>query len=96
MNCPFASTIAAGLSCVKSVLTSPDIPFNEGAKRPISITAPYGSLLNPRPPAPVRARMLSAYRAYNAVMKALAEGGARPGDGGGLRHHPRDMHVAPG
>ena len=73
VNCPFASTIAAGLSCVKSVLTSPDIPFNEGAKRPISITAPYGSLLNPRPPAPVRARMLSAYRAYNAVMKALAE-----------------------
>ena len=73
VNCPFASTIAAGLSCVKSVLTSPDIPFNEGAKRPIHIAAPYGSLLNPRPPAPVRARMLSAYRAYNAVMKALAK-----------------------
>ena len=73
VNCPFASTIAAGLSCIKSVLTSPDIPFNEGAKRPISISAPYGSMLNPRPPAPVRARMLSAYRAYNAVMKALAE-----------------------
>ena len=73
VNCPFASTIAAGLSCVKSVLTSPDIPFNEGAKRPIHISAPYGSLLNPRPPAPVRARMLSAYRAYNAVMKALAK-----------------------
>ena len=63
-----------GLSCVKSVLTSPDIPFNEGSKRPIHIacglTVP---LLNPRPPAPVRARMLSAYRAYNAVMKALAK-----------------------
>ena len=73
VNCPFASTIAAGLSCVKSVLTSPDIPFNEGSKRPIDIVAPYGSLLNPRPPAPVRARMLSAYRAYNAVMKALAQ-----------------------
>ena len=73
VNCPFASTIAAGLSCVKSVLTSPDIPFNEGSKRPIHIAAPYGSLLNPRPPAPVRARMLSAYRAYNAVMKALAK-----------------------
>ena len=73
VNCPFASTIAAGLSCIKSVLTSPDIPFNEGTKRPIAIAAPYGSLLNPRPPAPVRARMLSAYRAYNAVMKALAD-----------------------
>jgi len=73
VNCPFASTIAAALSCVKSVLTSPDIPFNEGAKRPIEISAPYGSLLNPKPPAPVRARMLSAYRAFNAVMKALAQ-----------------------
>ena len=54
------------------MLTSPDIPFNEGSKRPVDIVASYGSLLNPRPPAPVRARMLSAYRAYNAVMKALA------------------------
>ncbi len=73
LNCPVASTIAAALSCVKSVLTSPDIPFNEGSKRPIEISAPYGSLLNPQPPAPVRARMLSGYRAFNAVMKALAE-----------------------
>ena len=73
INCPFASTVAAALSCVKSVLTSPDIPYNEGSKRPISVFAPYGSLLNPRPPAPVRARMLSSYRAFNAVMKALAK-----------------------
>jgi len=72
INCPFASTIAAALSCVKSVLTSPDIPFNEGSKRPITVTAPYGSLVNPRPPAPVRARMLSGYRVFNAVMSALA------------------------
>ena len=73
INCPFASTVAAALSCVKSVLTSPDIPFNEGAKRPISVSAPYGSLLNPKPPAPVRARMISGYRVFNAVMKALAQ-----------------------
>jgi N-methylhydantoinase B len=73
LNCPFSSTISAALSCVKSVLTSADIPFNEGVKRPFTITAPYGSLLNPRPPAPVRARMLPAYRVFNAVMKALAQ-----------------------
>lgn len=73
LNCPFASTVAAALSCVKAVLTSPDIPFNEGAKRPIRVNAPFGSLLNPRPPAPVRARMLSGYRTFNAVMKALAK-----------------------
>jgi len=73
INCPFASTVAAALSCVKSVLTSPDIPFNEGSIRPIDVHAPYGSLLNPRPPAPVRARMITGYRAFNAVMKALAQ-----------------------
>ncbi|MCG8695119.1 MAG: hydantoinase B/oxoprolinase family protein, partial [Minwuiales bacterium] len=73
INCPFASTVAAALSCVKSVLTSPDIPFNEGSKRPVDVSAPYGSLLNPRPPAPVRARMITGYRAFNAIMKALAQ-----------------------
>lgn len=73
LNCPFSSTVSAALSCVKSVLTSPDIPFNEGVKRPITITVPEGSLLNPTYPAPVRARMEAAYRAFNAVMKALAQ-----------------------
>ncbi len=73
INCPFASTLASALSCVKSVLTAPDIPFNEGCKRPITVKAPFGSILNPRPPAPVRARLLPAYRAYNAVMDALAK-----------------------
>ena len=73
LNNPFSSTMSAALSCVKSVLTSPDIPFNEGMKRPIEISAPYGSLLNPKPPAPVRARMEPSYRVFNAVMKALAK-----------------------
>ncbi len=73
LNCPFSSTVSAALACVKSVLTGADIPFNEGVKRPFTITAPYGSLLNPKPPAPVRARMEPAYRVFNAVMKALAQ-----------------------
>ena len=73
LNAPFASTISAALSCIKAALTSPDIPFNAGAARPISITAPLGSLLNPTHPAPVRARMEACFRAWNAVMKALAQ-----------------------
>jgi N-methylhydantoinase B len=72
LNAPFASTISAALSAVKAALTSPDIPFNAGAARPVSITAPAGSLLNPRHPAPVRARMEACYRAWNATMKALS------------------------
>jgi N-methylhydantoinase B len=73
INCPYASTISAALSAVKTVLTSADIPFNEGLKRPIEVTAPLGTILNPKSPAPVRARMLSAYRAYDATMQALAQ-----------------------
>jgi N-methylhydantoinase B len=60
------------LSAVKAALTSPDIPFNAGATRPVRISAPLGSLLNPRHPAPVRARMEACFRAWNATMKALA------------------------
>ena len=73
LNAPLASTISAALSCIKAVLTSPDIPFNAGAARPIGISAPAGSLLNPHHPAPVRARMEACFRAWNATMKALAQ-----------------------
>lgn len=71
INAPFASTIASAMTCVKSVLTASDIPFNAGTERAVSIQAPYGSILNPIPPAPVRARMVAGYRAFNCVMKAL-------------------------
>lgn len=73
LNCPFASTKSATLTAIKASLTSPDIPFNEGAKRPVTITAPKGCLVNPNYPAPVRARMEAGYRCFNAVLKALAK-----------------------
>ena len=72
LNAPLASTLSATLSAVKAALTDPDVPFNAGAFRPVSITVPPGTLLNPRHPAPVRARMEACYRAWNAVMKALS------------------------
>jgi N-methylhydantoinase B len=73
LNAPFASTVSAAVSAIKAALTSPDIPFNDGAMRPIDVTAPQGSMLNPRHPAPVRARMEACSRAWNAVMKALSQ-----------------------
>jgi N-methylhydantoinase B len=72
INAPFASTVSATLCCIKPVLTGADIPFNSGASRPISVSAPLGCLLNPRHPAPVRARMEPSYRAFGAVMRALS------------------------
>ncbi len=73
LNSPRSSTFSAAFTALKAVLTSADIPFNEGMKRPLTVEAPYGSLLNPKPPAPVHARMLACYRVFNAVMKALAQ-----------------------
>ena len=73
LNCPFSSTLSATITAIKATLTSPDIPFNEGLKRPLSVKAPKGSLVNPNYPAPVRARMEAGYRCYNAVMRALAQ-----------------------
>jgi N-methylhydantoinase B len=73
INCPYAGTQSVVRSAIKVALTGPDVPFNSGLSRPITLRAPYGSILNPKPPAPVRARMVSAYRAYDAIMKALAQ-----------------------
>lgn len=72
INNPFASTYSSTIACLKSVLTDPDIPFNDGVARVISVQAPLGTILNPKPPAPVRARLLPSNRLFNAVMKALA------------------------
>lgn len=73
INSPLASTASAVMSCIKGVLIGADVPFNEGSFRPVTLKVPYGSLLNPKPPAPVRARMEPCYRAYDAVMRALAQ-----------------------
>ncbi len=72
-NNPFASTVSSAVAAAKSVLTDADIPFNDGCSRAITVTAPEGSILNPRYPAPVRARLLPSYRAFDAVMKALSQ-----------------------
>jgi len=73
LNCPYASTMAAAIACVKSVLTSDDVPFNDGIARAIRVSAPLGTVLNPRAPAAVRARLLASHRVFNSIMIALSE-----------------------
>ena len=53
-------------------LTDPFGPMNEGALRPIEVVAPYGSFLNPRPPAGGGPRAIVCYRTFEAVIGALA------------------------
>ena len=59
------------------VIVSPDVPNNEGAFRPLRITAPEGSILNARRPAPVAARHIVGHFLPHAVAGALEE--ALPG-----------------
>lgn len=73
LNAPFASIVSATIACLKATLGDKDLPCNEGIARAITISAPLGSLLNPRFPAPVRARLEATYRAYDAVLKALGK-----------------------
>src|SRR6184192_2272432 len=53
-------------------LTDPLGPMNEGALRPITVRAPGGSFLNPRPPAGGGPRAIICYRTFEAVIGALA------------------------
>jgi N-methylhydantoinase A/oxoprolinase/acetone carboxylase beta subunit/N-methylhydantoinase B/oxoprolinase/acetone carboxylase alpha subunit len=46
---------------------------NSGCYRPITVTAPEGSLVNARFPAPVSMRMLTGHRIATAVLRAFAE-----------------------
>ncbi len=53
-------------------LTDPGGPMNEGALRPVTVTAPEGSFLNPRPPAGGGPRAIICYRTFEAILGALA------------------------
>ncbi len=72
INCAQSFTKSAAYACVRCVLP-PDIPNNEGYARPIQVTAPAGTIVNPRPPAAVAARGLTGFRIANAVLGALAQ-----------------------
>ncbi|MBI2158158.1 MAG: hydantoinase B/oxoprolinase family protein [Candidatus Rokubacteria bacterium] len=53
-------------------LTDPFGPMNEGALRPVTVKAPEGSFLNPRPPAGGGPRAIICYRTFESVLGALA------------------------
>jgi N-methylhydantoinase B len=53
-------------------LADPRGPMNEGALRPITVKAPEGSFLNPRPPAGGGPRAIICYRTFESVLGALA------------------------
>jgi N-methylhydantoinase B len=50
----------------------PEVPHNDGSFRPVRVTAPEGSIFNPRFPAAVAARQIAGHFVPHAVFGALA------------------------
>jgi N-methylhydantoinase B len=73
VNCPYASTVASVYTAVKDIILDPTIFMNEGCNKPIHIKVPYGSIINPKPPAALRARLCSGGRVLDAVLGALSK-----------------------
>ncbi len=71
------SSVANTYSAVYMGLASffePDIPRNEGTFRCVTITAPKGSVVNPRPPAPMTMNtVFIAHEIVHATWKALSQ-----------------------
>ncbi len=72
VNCPMAVTMNSTWFTIKAV-TDPAIPINQGCYRPISISAPEGSILNCRYPASVvSGNTETSPRVIDMVLTALA------------------------
>jgi N-methylhydantoinase B len=71
LNCPLAVTLSASYFALR-VLTDPDVPPCSGAYRPLSVSAPEGSVLNARPPAAVAAgNVETSSRVADLVLRAF-------------------------
>jgi N-methylhydantoinase B len=74
VNSPLANTATCVYVAFLTTVTTPDIPHNEGVYRPIHISAPEGSVVNPRFPAPVASCTLdTACAILEACWQALAK-----------------------
>jgi N-methylhydantoinase B len=65
-------TLAYTTYGIKAIV-SPEVPNNEGAFRPLRITAPPGSILNARHPAPVVARAVIGHFLPHVISGALSQ-----------------------
>ncbi len=72
VNSTTSYTYSYSAFALKCVL-SPDIPNNEGSFQPITVSAPLGTIINPRYPAPVSARNTTGQLLPPAIMMALAQ-----------------------
>lgn len=72
LNSVFNYTYAYTVYPLKCAL-DPVTPHNDGSYRAVDVTAPLGSILNPRFPAPCNARQLTGQLLAGAIYKCLAQ-----------------------
>ncbi len=72
INMTRTALLATVYYAVKAVV-DPGIPPNAGLARPLSVTAPEGSVLSCRAPAAVNARLSTCQRVVDLIMGALAQ-----------------------
>lgn len=73
VNCPFNGlTLSYTLMALKSIL-DPHVPINDGYLRAITVSAPKGSILNPRYPASTRSRSQIGHLIPDLIFKALSK-----------------------
>jgi N-methylhydantoinase B len=72
LNVPWASTRAAVVYLLRA-MTDPRATTNDGILRPLTITCPPGSILNPRPPAAVSVRHNTCQRLADTLVRCASE-----------------------
>lgn len=78
LNMPLQGTVMCSIfTVVRSVLLDSDnhepVPQNRGIARPLTVTAPKGSLANPEFPAPTLARVMPACILSDTLLRAFSE-----------------------
>jgi N-methylhydantoinase B len=72
INSVLPFTKSAAYAALRSVMRA-DIPNSEGYTWPITVVAPEGTVMNPRPPAACGGRGITGYRMIDCLMGALAQ-----------------------
>jgi N-methylhydantoinase B len=72
INSTMSFTKSAVYAVVRTLMPT-DLPNNAGLFRPIEVTAPLGTILNPREPAAVASRGVTGFRLIDAAFGALAQ-----------------------
>jgi len=72
INCPIATTQSVALAALRCAL-GVDVPNCDGFGDVLTLKAPLGSIVNPRPPAACAARGVLAYRMFDLLHGAFAK-----------------------